>query len=365
MSVIKSYSQNREDIYIDWLLDGKKSGFYVDVGANDPDIDSVTKFFYEKGWRGVHVEPIERLAKSLKEKRPGDIVVQAGVGLSGEPLMFQEYEGADGLSSFSKDIQKQNTKRKKKEYTVDVRTLKDILTDILNKPSQKIDFMKIDVEGYEYEVIKSNDWEKYRPTLLIIEANHVMHDWRPFIEKQGYSKVFFDGLNEYYTIDKRMIKSAIDRYPEYLIGPTVFNQQQIDHMDYEVSVSKRAQDDVISDREAEIALLNEQLTNIRLLTKNLVKLIKVKVDSRAANPVVQRRSLYYQNDQNLKALISKGVPPEALLEYTRKHDSKNVQIKKTPWGFSAKLTRIFWVIASKGLALMIRILKKLSHRGSR
>ena len=79
MNELISYAQNREDVYINWLLSGKNKGFYVDVGANDPVHDSVTKFFYDRGWSGINIEPINEHYKNLTKERPRDINLQIGV----------------------------------------------------------------------------------------------------------------------------------------------------------------------------------------------------------------------------------------------------------------------------------------------
>jgi hypothetical protein len=86
--------------------------------------------------------------------------------------------------------------KKFKDYPIQVVRLRDVLD---GNDVSTIQFLKIDVEGYEYEVIISNDWEKYRPEVVCVEANHIDKDWRSFLISKNYSLVFFDGLNEYYT----------------------------------------------------------------------------------------------------------------------------------------------------------------------
>jgi FkbM family methyltransferase len=216
--MIISYAQNKEDIYINWLLKGKKEGFYVDIGASDPVHYSATKFFYERGWQGINIEPIKRYVNLLNSERPRDINLMLGVAKEQGILDFREYPDADGLSSFSKEMQTQHSEIKFVDYKVNVLPLIDILE--MNLPSdQTIDFMKIDVEGYEYEVISSNDWERFRPKLLIIEANHIIHDWHNLLETFKYRKVFFDGLNEYFMIENSIRKELYQDFAEFVIGP--------------------------------------------------------------------------------------------------------------------------------------------------
>ncbi len=215
-----TYAQNREDIIIAGFFPAGYCGFYVDVGANDPVKDSVTNYFYRLGWRGMNIEPIERHYKNLCTQRPRDINLKTGVGTKAGELAFREYAG-DGLSTFSNNMKKQyergaedgNT-AKYKDYIVQIKKLEDIF---LQYSVTNIDFIKIDVEGYEYDVIVSNNWKKYRPKVICIEANHINKDWRPVLRDNGYILKFFDGLNEYY-VDKT-IKSLLSfDYVKAVIG---------------------------------------------------------------------------------------------------------------------------------------------------
>ncbi len=201
MSFKISYAQNREDYLIDAFFPDIKNGFYIDIGANDPNEDSVTKIFYQEGWNGINIEPLEEKYKLLKSKRKRDINLQ--IGLSSEPgeLTFRVYKG-HGLSTFSSEIKTEHTQNQNSnvqdfdDVTVQVDTLKEIQR--ANNVTH-VHFMKVDVEGFEFEVLKGNDWKKYRPELICIEANHIKgEDWRPYLEKQNYTQVFHDGLNAYY-----------------------------------------------------------------------------------------------------------------------------------------------------------------------
>jgi FkbM family methyltransferase len=200
-----TYAQNREDIILSGFFEGAKQGFYVDVGANHPDLLSITKIFYDKGWSGINIEPNKELYNLIKLSRPRDINLNIGASEAEGELILREYPEGDGLSTFSKAAQQdyENSASEYREYTrnykdykVKVKPLKAIFKE--HAPKQ-INFMNIDVEGFEYEVIKGNDWDKYRPQVLCIEANHIAKDWRPLLDKARYELVFFDGLNNYYA----------------------------------------------------------------------------------------------------------------------------------------------------------------------
>jgi FkbM family methyltransferase len=197
------YSQNREDLTLASFFPDIEKGFYVDVGGYDPDEDSVTKLFYLKGWHGINIEPQPSGYESFKKKRPRDINLNVGISNKEGHLKLRTYTSG-GLSTFSEGVKQEyeikptDDTKEFREITVPVRPLNEVFAE--NKVPH-IHFMKVDVEGYEYEVLESNDWEKYRPEVLCIEANHIKHDWRPLLKDANYELVFNDNLNDYY-VDK-------------------------------------------------------------------------------------------------------------------------------------------------------------------
>lgn len=219
-----SYAQNREDIILAAFFPKKHKGFYIDVGAHDPDDDTVTKYFYEKGWRGINIEPNKRLFGKLEIRRGRDINLNLGVADKDGELKFREYVDGDGLSTFSPDVRQEYAKKpsqytaKYADHLVKVTTLEKIIAK--HAPTQTIDFLKVDVEGFEYEVLESNNWTKYRPRVLCIESNHIKHDWRPHLQSNEYALVFNDGFNDYYVDTTKDIKfdyvgRAISKYTLY------------------------------------------------------------------------------------------------------------------------------------------------------
>lgn len=206
------YSQNREDLTLASFFPDVEKGFYVDIGGYDPDYDSVTKLFYLRGWRGINVEPQPSGYRKFQEQRPRDINLNIGISSKEGELALRTY-ASGGLSTFSENVKHQyeaapdSDTKEFKEITVPVRPLKTVFAE--NKV-QHIDFMKVDVEGYEYEVLESNDWDKYRPEVLCIEANHIEHDWRPLLQVANYEFVFNDNLNDYYVDKGTDRKSKFD-----------------------------------------------------------------------------------------------------------------------------------------------------------
>lgn len=215
------YSQNKEDLILASIFKGQEKGFYVDVGANHPTYDSVTKYFYEKGWNGINIEPIKSFYTLLQIDRPKDTNINIGISSKNGMLNLREYfsEAGEGMSTFSDDLKKQYSSSKHwattsfKDYEVETRMLSQVFEE---EDVKSIDFMKIDVEGLEYEVINSNNWTEYRPKFICIESNHIIKDWRPILKANGYELFFNDGLNNYY-FDKRNNPNFTYSYSEDLL----------------------------------------------------------------------------------------------------------------------------------------------------
>lgn len=205
--VRNSYSQGGEDIVIDGLLKNKQTGFYVDVGANDPVRFSNTNRFYSKGWTGINIEPDPECFKRIADKRKRDINLNLGVGDTNAKLTFYKFS-PHTLSTFSKaDVAKYIKWGFKllDKIKVPVRRLSDILDEYA--PNKKVDFLSIDTEGYDLEVLKSNNWKKFRPKVVCIESTEQGEDdlrmknsLEEFLKDKGYRKTFDNNINCIYTI---------------------------------------------------------------------------------------------------------------------------------------------------------------------
>jgi FkbM family methyltransferase len=229
-----SYAQNREDIIIKGFFPDIEKGFYLDIGANHPVDDSVTKLFYDLGWAGINVEPNTALFEELKKHRKRDINVNVGLAAEEGVLVLREYAN-HGLSTFSNEMKEgYEDSHSEKTATYDdveikVTTLDSLLSS--KAPKNHIHFMKVDVEGYEYEVLSGNDWSKFRPELICIEANHVLKDWRPLLDKAKYTKVFNDGLNDYYLAKESLHREKMFDYAStILVDPPIVNPNIFDKL---------------------------------------------------------------------------------------------------------------------------------------
>lgn len=221
-----TYAQNREDIIIASFFPEGYKGFYVDVGAGHPTVGSVTKYLYERGWRGINIEPNPVLHELFLKERKKDTNLNVGVADKPGTLILRVYEQF-GLSTFSENLKHEYAEGKSiagnhKDIKVPVKTLADIFKELAIK---EIDILKVDVEGFEYEVIVGNDWKQYRPKLICIEANHVVKDWRPLLKRVNYSLIFSDGLNEYYVADehKKMLVHEFSFPDKVLLGKPIID----------------------------------------------------------------------------------------------------------------------------------------------
>lgn len=182
-----SFSQDGEDMIMRSFYEENPSykGFYVDIGALDPFRFSNTCFFYNAGWRGINIEPTPSAIALFKKHRPNDINLNIAIGEKAEQLIFYCFN-EPALNSFSKDLA--NEREGKEEYFVTnklpiaVYPLHQILSQYVPK-DQKIDFMSIDVEGLDLSVLKSNDWEKFRPQYLLVE------DIFEYLDELGKSEI--------------------------------------------------------------------------------------------------------------------------------------------------------------------------------
>ncbi len=167
-----SYSQFNEDLLIDLFLSLKDTGFYIDVGANDPIFNSNTKRFYDKGWNGINIEPGIKQFEKFASSRLRDINLNTGVASIKGELIFYRVEGDSTLSSFNKTVATKMAETyglNVVEVSMSVLRLVDIFENYVK--SRQVDFMSVDAEGFDLDVLKSNDWNKYRPSLVIAEVD--------------------------------------------------------------------------------------------------------------------------------------------------------------------------------------------------
>lgn len=198
-SLINSFSQYQEDLILDSILQ-KKEGFYVDIGANDPIEFSNTYRFYKKGWRGINIEPQKDRVDLFIESREGDINLNLGIGKEKGQLEFYNL-GIHTLSTFNKIIAVEHCKRFNTEIietiSIKVERLETVLSEYLPQ-GKHIDFMSIDTEGWDIDVLLSNDWNRFRPSIVVIEVGNQLDEIMKFFKDINYVLVYNNSCNYFF-----------------------------------------------------------------------------------------------------------------------------------------------------------------------
>ena len=200
-----SYAQNLEDYHLDLVFPGQQDGTYVDVGGGHPVADNVSFWFYLKGWRGLIVEPQQALADLYAGVRPRDHAVSC---LAGRAEGEAEFHVVDKLHGFSTTVREHAAGASQfgagyQTIRRPVRTLTQLCAEA--GLGRGIDFLKIDVEGAEAEVIAGMDFSRFRPRVILVEAvqpgsmQAAWDGWEPLLTQHGYRFAFFDKLNRFYV----------------------------------------------------------------------------------------------------------------------------------------------------------------------
>jgi len=259
-----SYAQNFEDVILERIFKDKESGFYVDIGACHPVYDSVTYHFYLKGWSGINVEPQPGLFSELEAIRERDTNLQICVGArEGRETLYITRDV--GTSTLRQSIA-ENYRRDlniKEELTVDVVSLDQIWSQHVG--SRQVDFLKIDVEGFEQDVLSGADFSKVAPTILVIEATIpnsqelCYEQWEALI-LDYYEFFYFDGLNRFYSrkgypLDKATVSTPPNVFDQFKVLPQVL----LERANETLAIENQALKDQLQGSLAQLTLKDEAL----------------------------------------------------------------------------------------------------------
>ena len=189
------HSQGKEDLLITCLLDLKEPGFYLDIGAHHPVKLNNTYHLYQAGWRGICIEPNEDLVNNFKRSRPQDTVLNIAVSnFEGEADFYM------GQYSVHSSLQENNNTNLSKRK-VPVRKLESILDE---KEITDIDFLSVDTEGTEVDVLEGLNLKRYRPRLILAEYNTSSRanlTLQPYLLENGYHLIFINTWNMLFSRD--------------------------------------------------------------------------------------------------------------------------------------------------------------------
>jgi FkbM family methyltransferase len=287
-----TYAQNFEDVMLWRALGHIESGFYVDIGAQDPVADSVSLAFYERGWRGVHVEPIPTYAQALREARPDETVVQAAIGEEG-PIVSIFGIPNTGLSTAKNDIAQAHEAAGFPSQRLEVACIR--LAALLDRWSDRdVHWLKIDVEGMEGSVLRSWAPSSVRPWIVLLEATvprsqePSFAEWEPVILGLGYKFAYFDGLNRFYVSKAhRELLSAFAAPPNVFDGFALSGTACNGFSDRlkELVTSERAEINRLTAHQAELV---EQLGLARKDAEHTVQAVRELQKSKEELQLVQR-----------------------------------------------------------------------------
>ncbi|MDQ0084910.1 FkbM family methyltransferase [Variovorax boronicumulans] len=222
-----SYAQNFEDVMLWRALKHVSAGVYVDIGAQHPVVDSVSKAFYEHGWRGVHIEPVPYYAELLRQDRPDEVVLQLALSDTAGILELNVIEDT-GLSTGVKAYADAHQVKHGFAYKTVPTPMLPMKTALASLAGHSVHWLKIDVEGLEEEVLRGWDSKTLRPWIIVIEATVPMstelhYDGAEHILVDAdYQFAYFDGLNRFYVAAEHA-----DLLPALRIPPNVFDYAEL------------------------------------------------------------------------------------------------------------------------------------------
>lgn len=167
---LDSWAQEGEDLVLRRFFEGQKNGFYVDVGAHHPHKYSNTFWFYRRGWRGINIDAMPGCMQAFELHRPGDINLE--LAISDQPVMTYFQFNEPALNGLCKEVAERRDGKRGNHIVsrleVETRSLAEVFEEHVPR-LQVIDFLTVDVEGHDLEVLRSNDWMRFRPRMVLAE----------------------------------------------------------------------------------------------------------------------------------------------------------------------------------------------------
>lgn len=282
-----SYAQNGEDVVLLRALGAKSNGFWIDVGANHPVEDSVTKIFSHGGWTGINIEPLDDMFALLAEMRPNEINRQIAISDVEGELLFYRNVSNGGLSTFDKSLIGPYLQRGDviEEIIIPVTTLTAVCDSLAAVPV--IDFLKIDAEGHELNVVRGHDFEKYPVRVICAECSlGALPALTAALNDRGFDQIQFDGLNAWYV--DRSESDEVRSSLQYPASPILDFFHRAEYVQLERSwkhelSNSLAQQAEIAELRSELEQLREQVRVLSLPKPSFARRVKRKIWSLRKN----------------------------------------------------------------------------------
>ena len=199
----KSYSMEKEDLEIAKILNNIKNGFYVDVGGYHPVHRNNTYLLYKKNWRGINIDLSKFSIDLFNFARPEDINLNVAVSKTNKKIKYYTQKKISQLSTIYKDI----ANKRMQGPIIEKEILSDTLTALLEKTlykNRRIDFLNIDAEGADFEILESLNFDVYRPKLICVEIDNKQIENSKifnFLKKQKYTNQWSATFSHIFTDD--------------------------------------------------------------------------------------------------------------------------------------------------------------------
>ena len=213
--ILQTYSWEFEDLILADIFVEQMNGHYLDIGSNDPILGNNTYRFYLQGWTGINIDLDESKIKLCEKVRPNDISLKIAIDSTNTPTSVT-FQGFDTSISFLNRSKKYNRNSKSNELkTIMPLTLKQIY-NLYVRDKFFIDILSLDIEGLEIDVLMSNDWSVFRPSVILVEINIDVNLLQEFFSSINYIPIFFNNHNaiflDEFTQNKFLVKKFIKNF---------------------------------------------------------------------------------------------------------------------------------------------------------
>lgn len=204
----RSYSQHGEDLILRAIFGPKLKGFYVDIGAHHPCYLSNTHYFYRRGWRGINIDPMPNCMAAFRRVRKRDVNLEYALSDKQEELTLYLFNNrcVNTLSSeYAASLQQDQAIELLGEKKITTKTLAEVL-DAHLPGGTSIDFLSLDAEMFDLAILKGNNWEKYRPSVILVETQGFslsdpnQNEIYQFLIKQNYGLVYIAMGNLFFQL---------------------------------------------------------------------------------------------------------------------------------------------------------------------